>query len=125
MWAFFNPNPRVNRAGDCAVRAIARTLDLSWEQAYCAIVCEGFIRGEMPSANSVWGSYLKRLGYIREMVPNTCPDCYTLAKFAEEHPKGRFVVALDGHVVAVCDGDYYDSWDSGDEVPLYYWRLKE
>ena len=26
-----------------------------------------------------------------------------------------------GHVVAVEDGNYYDIWDSGDEVPTYYW----
>lgn len=25
-------------------------------------------------------------------------------------------------VVAVVDGDYYDAWDSGNEIPLYYWR---
>lgn len=24
----------------------------------------------------------------------------------------------------VIDGVYYDSWDSGREVPLYYWQKK-
>jgi len=32
------------------------------------------------------------------------------------------ILALSGHVVCVMDGDYYDTWDSGGEVPLYYWR---
>lgn len=35
---------------------------------------------------------------------------------------GIYVLALQGHVVCVIDGVYYDSWDSGREVPLYYWQ---
>ena len=25
-------------------------------------------------------------------------------------------------VVALIDGDWWDAWDSGDEVPVYYWQ---
>lgn len=25
-------------------------------------------------------------------------------------------------MVSVVDGDYYDAWDSGKEVPVYYWH---
>jgi hypothetical protein len=28
-------------------------------------------------------------------------------------------------VVAVVDGDYYDTWDCGDEVPVYYFEREE
>ena len=28
---------------------------------------------------------------------------------------------ISGHVVAVIDGNYYDTWDSGDKIPIYYW----
>ena len=45
-----------------------------------------------------------------------------MADFAAEHPSGTYILALSGHVVCVMDGDYYDTWDSGGEVPLYYWR---
>jgi hypothetical protein len=27
--------------------------------------------------------------------------------------------------VAVSDGDYFDTWDSGDEVPVYYFEKDE
>lgn len=54
-------------------------------------------------------------------MPDNCPDCYTVADFASEHPRGLYVLAIGGHVVTVRDGEWMDSWDSGNEVPAYYW----
>ena len=31
------------------------------------------------------------------------------------------ILALSGHVVCVCDGMIWDSWDSSNENILYYW----
>lgn len=76
----------------------------------------------MPSANHVWGAYLRRHGFRRYALPDVCPDCYTVADFCRDHPSGVYVLALSGHVVCVEDGDYYDTWDSGAEVPAYYWQ---
>lgn len=42
--------------------------------------------------------------------------------FCEDFPDGTYLLALQSHVVAVIDGNYYDSFDSGHEVPLYYWE---
>ena len=79
----------------------------------------------MPSANAVWGAYLRSQGFKRHIIPNTCPDCYTLNDFCEDHPNGMYIVALQNHVVAVNDGDYFDTWDSGEEMPLYYFSKEE
>lgn len=83
------------------------------------------MRSDMPSANHVWGAYLRRCGFVRQIVPNECPDCYTVADFCCDHPEGLFVLAISGHVVAVEDGDWWDTWDSGNEIPVYYWMRKE
>lgn len=80
---------------------------------------------DMPSANAVWGAYLKSKGFERNIVPNTCPDCYSVQEFCKDHPNGTFVVALSGHVVTVKDGKLYDTWDSRDEIPIYYWSRKD
>ena len=58
----------------------------------------------MPSANNVWGSYLRDIGYKRYIIPNTCPDCYTVRDFCIEHAHGRYILATGSHVVAVVDG---------------------
>lgn len=48
--------------------------------------------------------------------------CYTVEQFAQDHPQGTYILAIDGHVVCVQDGCWFDSWDSKDRVPLYVWR---
>lgn len=85
------------------------------------LAIQGFMLGDMPSANAVWGAYLRRKGYTRHMVLDTCPDCYTVGDFATEHPQGTYILALSNHVVCIQDGVIYDSWDSSGEIPLYFW----
>lgn len=121
MWVEYNPNPRHSRVGDCAIRAVSKATNQDWETSYTGLYVKGYSMGDLPSANAVWGSYLKDKGFKREIVPNTCPDCYTVRDFCSDHPRGMFVLALDGHVVTVFDGDYFDTWDSGNETVLYYW----
>lgn len=120
MWIKYNPNPQKRSVGDCTVRAVTKATGQSWEEAYSGMSIQGFIFADMPSANNVWGSYLKRNGFTRNIIPNTCPDCYTAEDFCKDHPEGTFVLAFDGHVATVQDGDLYDSWDSSMEVPIYY-----
>ena len=116
-----NPNPKGLCVGDCVVRAICTIMDDTWEHIYTELAIQGLMMLDMPSANAVWGSYLKNKGFKRSIIPNICPDCYTIREFVSEHPKGRYILATGTHCVAVIDGNYYDSWDSGDEMPIYYW----
>ena len=118
----YNPNPLHQRVGDCTVRALSRATNKDWDGAFAGLVAKAYELKDMPSSNSVWGAYLRDEGFHRDIMPDTCPDCYTVREFARDHPKGVYILALKSHVVAVVDGDWYDSWDSGDEVPLYYWR---
>lgn len=104
------------------MRAISKATGKEWGETYLAMAIEGYLEGDMPSANAVWGAYLRRIGYRRYMVPDTCPDCYTVGEFADEHPEGTFILALSGHVVCVQDGVIYDSWNSENEIVLYYWQ---
>ena len=121
-WIYFNPNPKNQQVGDCPVRAIAKALNMTWEEAYTALCVEGMRLGDMPSADRVWGAFLRRHGFSRRAVPDTCPDCYTVAAFCREHPEGTFILTPHAHVLTVIDGDWYDSWDSGNAVPTNYWR---
>ncbi|MBO7461960.1 MAG: hypothetical protein J6T96_05135 [Bacteroidales bacterium] len=111
--------------GDCSVRAVAKALDIDWEQAYSRIVVNGFLMGDMPSSNSVWAAVLRQAGFSRKTLPDTCPDCYTAKDFCQDFPKGTFVLGFGTHVATVVDGDLYDSWDSSNEIPQYYWYKKE
>lgn len=122
MYRQYNANPEAKRSGDCTVRAISKLLNRSWEEVYISLCAYGLKMYDMPSSNAVWGAYLADKGFSRHIVPNSCPMCYTVADFANDNPCGTYLLALNGHVVTVVDGCYFDSWDSGEEVVLYYWR---
>ena len=122
MHKYYNPNPQAARVGDCVIRAVSFATGQEWYKTYLDLCVYGLINCDLPSSNAVWGRYLRDRGYRRRMIPDTCPACYTVRQFTEEHPDGTYILAISGHVVAVRDGDYYDTWDSGDEVPVYYWE---
>ena len=122
MWIKHNPNPAGRNVGDCSVRAISVALSVSWETAFAMLVGSAFLMADMPSSNEVWGAVLRKNGFVRESIPNTCPDCYTARDFCAEHPEGIYVLGFGDHVATVKDGDLYDSWDSSDRVPQYVWR---
>ena len=122
MHIYYNLNPDQNLVGDCVVRAIGILTRKDWDTTYIKICMQGLIMHDMPSSNKVWGAYLYKLGYRRHIAKDTYPDIYTIKKFCEDYPHGAFLVCTDKHVVAVVDGDYYDTMDSGEETPLYYWR---
>lgn len=125
MWIKYNPNPQAQRVGDCSVRAISKALGVDWDTAFLLITEKAFAQKDMPSSDAIWGAVLKHNGFIRKAIPNNCPDCYTAAQFAKDHPVGVYVLGFGGHVATVVNGDLYDSWDSSHEIPAYVWYRKD
>lgn len=121
-WVYYNPSPAGRNVGDCAIRAVAKALDTDWETAYAEIASAGFLMNDVPSSNSVWGSVLRRHGFMRSSLPPTCPDCYTAEDFCRDHPSGTYVLGFGNHTATVKDGRLFDSWDSSGLVPQYVWE---
>lgn len=124
-YVYFNPNPYNQRVGDCAVRAVAKAVGKDWEDSYIGLCAEGLAYKDMPSSNYVWGMYLRKYGFEQKMIPSICPNCVTVEKFAQDHPIGRYVLACQNHVVCLDSGDWYDAWDSSNEVVLYYFERED
>lgn len=123
MFIGYNPNPvRSDPVGDCAVRAVAKALDITWEDAYARLSASGFLMGDILNSDAVLAAVLRSNGFRRGTVDNDCPDCYTVADFAEDNKDGIYVVKSDNHVATIIDGNLFDSWDSSNRVPLWYWE---
>ena len=125
MFIRTNPNPANNLVGDCVIRAISILTNKSWDYVFIDLYQFAHNMYDMPSSNAVWGAYLHDLGYKRKVIPNTCPNCYTVRHFCRDNPRGYYLLATGTHVVTVIDGDYYDTWDSGDEIPIYYFTKED
>lgn len=122
MWIKYNANPVANRVEDCAIRAVAVALDITWDDAFDQIADMAKSMGAVMHQNAAFGAVLRKHGFRRYIIPNTCPDCYTIKDFCRDHPYGTFVVGTDSHVVAVRDGNWIDTFNSGAEICVYYWE---
>ena len=60
----------------------------------------------------------------QNIISNDFSDFYTVEDFCRDNPNGIFILPLQSHVIAVIDGNYYDTWRSGDEIPIYVWNKK-
>lgn len=123
MWIKVNPNPLGKRVGDCVVRAVSVATGLPWKEVYDGLYDVGWHEADMPNSNQVWGMYLYRMGFEPFVLPEACPKCVTVKQFAKRFPYGRYVIGTGNHAVAVINGNYYDTWDSGNEVPAYFFRI--
>ena len=122
MYRAFNPNPE-RLTEDCTIRALCKALGTDWEKAFIRLSMYGLKHHDMMHKNYVWGDLLENSGFKKTSLPNRCPNCYTVADFAADHPSGLYVLGTGSHVVTLKDGDWYDTWDSGGEVPIIvYWR---
>lgn len=137
MYIQYNDNPFNLDVGDCVIRAISTALDYNWFMVHDELSFLSRKMADMPSSNRVWKQFLINKGYHEHQINNTCPKCLTVDEFCRQHPKGRYIlstaeytkardnlIVTGTHVVAVIDGDYYDTWDSGTDVPLSYFVVQ-
>ena len=127
MFVYYNMNPEKKYTIDCVIRGVSFVTDQDWETTFMGIAVECMIHHDMPEPNYIWAGYLRKKGFKKYMIPDTCPLCYTVKDFCNDHPVGTYLLVIigygteGGHIVAVRDGNYFDIWDSGNEVPTYYW----
>ena len=121
-YIFFMNNPLGKNVGDCAIRAVSKAMNMSWEETYKELSVQGFCMADLPNSEAVYGGFLFLNGFARKSIETECPDCFTVRDFCEEHPKGVYVLVCNSHAVCVIDGSYYDSFDSGSEIPAYVWE---
>jgi len=120
MWVRYNPNPYGLNVGDCTVRAICAATNSSWDDVHKALCDLARDMGDMPSADRVWWEMLRQLGFTRYKMIDRCPFCYTVKQFCKDHPTGLYILGPTEHVVTCIDGNYLDSWDSGETIPTCY-----
>lgn len=120
MWIFCNPNPCHVLVGDCVIRACSISQDISWKETHERICDLSRQLCNVPTANVVWGTYLENRGnpYREPEYP------ITIRQFCLLHPYGVYTIGTGEHAVTVIDGDWYDIWDSGDELVSYYFEIR-
>lgn len=124
MWIFANPNPSKKQVPDCVIRAICIALNKPWLEVSDELYSIARREYSVTCDDNIWGRYLYSLGFEPFLLPFSCPECVTINEFTKYYPVGRYIIGTGKHAVAIIDGNYYDSWDSGNEIPTFFWRIK-
>lgn len=124
MWVKTNVNPCRKEVGDCVIRAIAVATGRTWYEVYDGLYLVGRDEADLMNSDEIWGLYLYNLGFEPFLLPDACPKCTTVKEFTKRFPHGTYIIGTGSHAVCVIDGDYYDSWDSGNTAPTFFWRIR-
>ena len=125
MWIEANPNPEHKHVPDCVIRAICIALNKPWLEVSDELYAIARREYSVTCHDDIWGRYLYSLGFQPFLLPHNCPMCITIRQFCEMYPHGIYIIGTGSHAVAVLDGNYYDSWDSGNEICSYFWRIEK
>ena len=117
-WKEYNPNPKDRNIGDCTLRSYCAAFGISWDKAFD-------IASKVAKENS------SMIQYVADKVLTEEFNCaldetynkktvssknrITVNEFALSHPYGKYIVQVRSHQVAIIDGMYWDSWDSGEK----------
>lgn len=122
MYVNYNANPSGKATGDCVIRAISTITGLPWRTVHWDLAELSNEQYQMMDDNPIWHEYLRRLGFRIQMVQWPCSR---IKDFCRCFPHGKYILGTGKHVIAVIDGDYFDTWDSGNELAVFYWKLEE
>lgn len=123
-WVYYQPNKKdlKDRYGDCTIRALSRAMNCSWLEAFDLMIplCrEAQVSNIFDAPSVVRNPMVESLGFKYAGISNKRGTRRpTVDSFAKDHPTGTFICNVANHEVAVVDGKYYDTWDSG-ECSLY------
>lgn len=130
-FVYYQPNKKdlKDEVGDCQIRALSKTLEISWLEAFDLTIP---ICRELQTY-TIFASDLKKtraamdtLGFDYVGISNKKGSKRpTVAEFAEKHKHGRYILSVARHVVACVDGKYYDTWDCGSKSLYGYYILRE
>lgn len=102
-------------ANDCVARAIAIVMDRDYREVYKELAeREATVTGVKSARNGiskkVYKAYLQELGF--NWIPTMHVGAGTTVHLrADELPKGKLIVSVSRHLVAVIDGVIHDTHD--------------
>ena len=117
MYRYYNANSHNRFIDDCVIRAISTLTDRTWREVYT----------ELSELAGRKGMMFDNVEFVEEYLDKrynrSCHYSKTVGEFAEEHPKGRFAVTMNGHITSVIDGIIIDTFDPSDRIMRCAWEV--
>lgn len=124
-YKYYQPNKKdlKDEYGDCVIRSFTKVTGKEWETVFDELVPIARELQCMPNSKASYTRYLTENGFTYHGISNAKGTKRpTVDRFAKDHPTGVYVLVVANHLVAVVDGIYYDTWDSGHKSLYGYWE---
>lgn len=130
MYKYYQPNEKdlKDNYGDCTIRALSKALNKSWIDTFNIalpfIIENQCLLSGLPLKlqKQLYGS----LGFVYNGISNKKGSKRPTVKgFSANHKDGIYLLNVSNHVVCSVNGNYYDTWDSGDCCLYGYFELKK
>lgn len=130
FYEYLNVNPKGKYGGDCVVRAIANTMDQSWEQTIRELTELGIKMGYVLNDEHVFTKYLEAHGFVKCNEPRDINNRKITVKDWFIQMEGRTIkstVAIVGshHVTSIKNGKVNDIWNCSNKIMHRYWKKEE
>lgn len=127
IFKFNNPHPKGKIVGDCVKRAITLTTGKDYMEVQRELNKTKKLTGcEVYNQNRNYKYYLeKTLGCKKLSFPAVKGQGrINGAIFAIDHPTGRYVLRMAGHLSCCIDGQINDTWDCSDKCVYTAWKVE-
>ena len=127
IYRYYQPNDKDTKDNhsDCVIRALTKVVNKEWLAIFDDLLPYARDMQCMQSERMCYEEYLFDNGFAYQGISNRKGSKRpTVESFAKDHKQGNYLVNVANHVVAISDGNYYDTWDSGD-CCLYGYYYKE
>lgn len=117
-YVYFQPNEKdiSDRYGDCTIRSLCKVLNLTWLETFDLLL--PFMRESQcmifGATLDLYKKWFSQLGFEYHGISNKKGSKrINIKEFSKTHPQGSYIARVANHFVAVVDGKYYDTFDSG------------
>ena len=127
-YRYYQPNKKdlKDEYGDCVIRSLTKVTGKEWLQVFEELLPYARELQCMPNGKACYEKYLISNNFLYHGISNKKGSKRpTVDSFTKEHKEGTYLLRVAHHCVAVVDGIYYDTWDSGDCCLYGYWERKE
>lgn len=125
-FVYQNRNPLKQECADSVVRALSHALDKDWLTVYSELCKLGAQLYRMPNDKDCYTAYLMHHGFYRVGISHRKGARRpTVCSFAASHPHGIYILQIAHHLVAVKDGQFFDTVDHGEKCLYGYWMKQD
>lgn len=118
MYKFYNANAKGRFANDCVVRAVSLAENKTWNDSY----------EELSDIAQSQGILLDDVNFVEPLLDSryerTCYKDTFVGEFVENHPKGTYLITMNGHITCCKEGILYDTFDCRNRLMKCAWEVK-